>query len=237
MWSLYLLLMSFCIKGSSCLECYSCYVKPPPRAPGSATPEYETLCSTFDKSDKYLVNCTLSTFCQTRTFRLQHRQGSSVEEVVIAERGCAMQAYTYQTMVRGNWRTITTIMEETYTTGCVTDNEWAGSLASNTEYCYCDTDRCNQEMVDNGQYYSSEKQINETQNGIQDSQYSLEQQKSNNYSWYGYDRKHGSMQSGCGRIQFAGWLVVLLMTMGCSCISMTMLAVWIQLMLRQLTDV
>ena len=61
--------------------------------------------------------------------------------VVIRERGCAKQVYSYQDLERGQWRTITEVVEETYQTGCVRDTEWAGSLASDTEWCYCDTDR------------------------------------------------------------------------------------------------
>ena len=34
------------------LQCHSCYVKPPPRAPGTPEPEHQLLCSTFDGSDK-----------------------------------------------------------------------------------------------------------------------------------------------------------------------------------------
>jgi hypothetical protein len=36
--------------------------------------------------------------------------GAQVGTVVIVERGCAMQAYEYQDMVRGKWRTIIKIM-------------------------------------------------------------------------------------------------------------------------------
>ena len=35
--------------------------------------------------------------------------------VVIRERGCAKQVYSYQDLERGQWRTVTTVMEETYT--------------------------------------------------------------------------------------------------------------------------
>jgi len=34
-------------------------------------------------------------------------------------------------------------MEEVYTSGCLTDREWAGPLSSDTEYCYCKGDKCN----------------------------------------------------------------------------------------------
>ena len=57
------------------IECYQCYVTPPSRSPFSPAPEFEPLCSRFDGSDEYLVNCTQSTFCMTRTYRLHLRQG------------------------------------------------------------------------------------------------------------------------------------------------------------------
>ena len=61
--------------------------------------------------------------------------------VTIQERGCAHQVYTYQNLDRGQWRTVTTILEDTYTSGCIKDREWAEHLATDTEWCYCDTDR------------------------------------------------------------------------------------------------
>jgi len=123
------------------LSCYSCYVRPPPRAPGSNDSTPSRLCSQFNGSSHYAVDCPYSTFCLTRTFSLKHGQGSE-GFVTIVERGCALQAYTYQDLVRGKWETITTIQEEVYSTGCFTDH-WAGNLATNTEYCYCDTPLCN----------------------------------------------------------------------------------------------
>ena len=71
----------------------------------------------------------------------------SGKSVVITERGCAKQVYQYQTLERGKWKTITTIMEETYTSGCVKDSDWADHRATDTEYCYCDNDRCNDNII------------------------------------------------------------------------------------------
>merc|ERR1711953_135864 len=127
------------------LLCHSCVVKPPPRAPGSA-PSEPALCSQFDGSDRFVVNCSQSTFCQTRTYRFHHKQGKEMGEVVIVERGCAQQSYQHQALVRGKWRTVTTVLEEVYTSGCMTDREWAGPLSSDTEYCYCQEDKCNGQM-------------------------------------------------------------------------------------------
>ena len=67
--------------------------------------------------------------------------------MVITERGCAKQVYQYQALERGKWKTITTIMEETYTSGCVRDSDWAEHLATDTEYCYCDHNRCNDDRL------------------------------------------------------------------------------------------
>jgi len=124
------------------LLCHSCVVKAPPRAPGSPTSK-PALCSQFDGSDRFVVNCSQSTFCQTRTYRFYHKQGTGKGEVVIVERGCAQQSYQHQALVRGKWTTVTTVLEEVYTSGCLTDREWAGPLSSDTEYCYCKEDRCN----------------------------------------------------------------------------------------------
>ena len=67
--------------------------------------------------------------------------------MVITERGCAKQVYQYQALERGKWKTITTIMEETYTSGCLKDSDWAEHLATDTEYCYCDQARCNDDRL------------------------------------------------------------------------------------------
>jgi len=172
--------------GGEAIECYSCYVKSPPRAPGSSAPKFERLCSKFDQSDQYLVNCTHSTLCMTRTFTLQHRQELLSDQVVIIERGCAMQAYEHQALVRGKWRTIITIMEEAYSPGCVTDRDWAGSLASDTEYCYCDDDRCNDKMA-------GEDQLEIVQNETDISENSLQHKK----GFFQYtNQEQGEMKSG-----------------------------------------
>jgi len=133
------------------LQCHSCYVKPPPRAPGSPSPAHLNLCSQFDGSERFVVNCSQSTFCQTRTYRFQHYQGPQLSQVVITERGCAQQAYQHQALIRGKWRMVTTILEEVYSSGCLTDREWAGPLSTDTEYCYCDQDRCNNQTQDSSQ--------------------------------------------------------------------------------------
>jgi len=141
MWTQLFLLVTF-PSDSLGLLCHSCVVKAPPRAPGTplSTP---ALCSQFDGSDRFVVNCSQSTFCQTRTYRFYHKQGTGRGEVVIVERGCAQQSYQHQALVRGKWRTVTTVLEEVYTSGCLTDREWAGPLSSDTEYCYCKEDKCN----------------------------------------------------------------------------------------------
>ena len=36
---------------------------------------------------------------------------------------------------------------QVYSPGCVTDREWAGGLASDTQYCYCGQDTCNNSTI------------------------------------------------------------------------------------------
>ena len=45
------------------------------RSPFAPSPEFEPLCSQFDGSENFLVNCSQSTFCMTRTYRLKLRKG------------------------------------------------------------------------------------------------------------------------------------------------------------------
>ena len=52
------------------------------RSPFAPAPEFEPLCSQFDGSDNFLVNCSQSTFCMTRTYRLQLRQGEGWREIL-----------------------------------------------------------------------------------------------------------------------------------------------------------
>jgi len=130
------------LEDGTSIECFHCDVKSPPRSPFSPVPDFEPLCSRFNESELFVVNCTQSTFCMTRIYTLHHRQGSGAP-VVITERGCAKQVYSYQSLERGQWRTVTTVMEETYTSGCVEDTEWAEHLATETKWCYCDQDLCN----------------------------------------------------------------------------------------------
>jgi len=201
MWRLAIVLTTLFFQGSAAIECYSCYVKSPPRAPGSSPPIFERLCSRFDQSDQYLVNCTHSTLCMTRTFTLQHRQEFSSDRVVIIERGCAMQAYEHQALVRGKWRTIINIMEEAYSPGCVTDREWAGSLASDTEYCYCDQDRCNDKMADEEQLKVVQNETNISENSLQ-----------HNEGFFQYTNpEHGEMRSGQEKLEHSSIVKYLIM--------------------------
>jgi len=160
MWTQLFLLVTFPTDLMGLL-CHSCVVKSPPRAPGTPVSE-PALCSQFDGSDRFVVNCSQSTFCQTRTYRFYHKQGTGTGEVVIVERGCAQQSYQHQALVRGKWRTVTTVLEEVYTSGCLTDREWAGPLSSDTEYCYCKEDKCNGHKEQGGDLLAAEEALNGT---------------------------------------------------------------------------
>jgi len=127
------------------LECYYCHVKPKPRHPSKKERAPDLLCSEFDGSARFLVNCTASTFCRTRTYSHYHFQHGDEREVRITERGCAHQSYSYQTLDRGKWTSVTDIKDNIAGEGCFSDKVWAGRLSSGTQYCYCSTDRCNKE--------------------------------------------------------------------------------------------
>ena len=51
-------------------------VRPQPRSPLAPAPDWEPLCSEFDPGEeRFLVNCSQSTFCMTRTHTLHIRNG------------------------------------------------------------------------------------------------------------------------------------------------------------------
>ena len=57
-------------------------VRPPPRSPLAPAPDWEPLCSEFDpEEERFLVNCSQSTFCMTRTHTLHIRNGEISSQV------------------------------------------------------------------------------------------------------------------------------------------------------------
>ena len=141
------------------------------------------------------MNCSQSTFCQTRTYRFYHKQGTERGEVfpsfkilllfvlrmsrrmfpggdcgtrvcpTVLPTSSASQGEmedSHHSSGRGAQRNICYVIScrkisllddwsiippaQVYTSGCLTDREWAGPLSSDTEYCYCQEDKCNGQL-------------------------------------------------------------------------------------------
>jgi len=134
--------------------------------------------------------------------------------VVITERGCARQVYQYQALERGKWKTITTIMEETYTSGCVKDSDWAEHMATDTEYCYCDHSRCNDDSLlaqadqdeEEEDPLRSDYQDNLLEsNGLQLASHGIEEK-----NFYNLTSQNKSSQSSCHSKTFLPFLLIIL---------------------------
>lgn len=78
----------FVDKTSGAIKCYECTVIPQRKVNETA----EKLCSKFEETDYFEVNCPYSTMCKKRIYRLSLQNG---EEQVTIERSCASQKYDY----------------------------------------------------------------------------------------------------------------------------------------------
>lgn len=66
---------------------------PPPENKDTKNGAQSLLCSKFDESSDFIVDCQYSTMCMKRVFKLQLPRGQPVETIT---RGCANQKYTEQ---------------------------------------------------------------------------------------------------------------------------------------------
>lgn len=73
------------------IECYKCSVSPGSRQLNTTT----QLCSQFDESDKFIVDCPYSTMCSKKVLRIK-LQGKDVDTIV---KDCAVQKYTEQVIL------------------------------------------------------------------------------------------------------------------------------------------
>ncbi|CAB4063760.1 unnamed protein product [Lepeophtheirus salmonis] len=80
-WNILLATVMMMIASTNGLKCYFCTVKKPSKRLNVSA----KLCSRFNGTDDYIIDCPLSTFCETKTFRL-HTQ---TETVSVMTRGCA----------------------------------------------------------------------------------------------------------------------------------------------------
>ncbi|KAL0267275.1 UNVERIFIED_CONTAM: hypothetical protein PYX00_009593 [Menopon gallinae] len=117
------------------LSCYQCTIRPPPSPNQTAR-----LCSQFDYSKKYIVDCPFSTLCMKKTFRLPLQKDEFVE---ISVRDCAPQKYTRQVYEQGMWRLKESIQNDVYTVGCKNTDNVDGLKVNSEQYCFCDSSLCN----------------------------------------------------------------------------------------------
>ncbi|XP_062554146.1 uncharacterized protein LOC134219429 [Armigeres subalbatus] len=110
------------------VKCFRCTVAPPNRYAINSTKTQ--LCSKFDHSDYYAVDCPWSTMCVKRVYKIQlmNREQETIS------RDCAQQKKTEQIYKNGNW-TKEHHIEEPYEEGCQTIDD--------TTYCFCRGSMCN----------------------------------------------------------------------------------------------
>ncbi|XP_044260918.1 uncharacterized protein LOC123008920 [Tribolium madens] len=120
----------------SCTEaatkCYKCTTT----KPSLYSNETVRLCSEFDYSEKFIVDCPYSTFCMKRDF-----SAKIPVPINATERDCAHQKLMTQNFKNGFWQP-EVVVEEPYTEGCsVVDDK--GVRTSTTVECYCKSYLCN----------------------------------------------------------------------------------------------
>lgn len=100
--------------------------------------EIVRLCSQFDHSEKFIVDCPYSTLCMKKTYSV-NLTGNFTKGT---HRDCAHQKYEYQKYVDGKWQLAVSIDEEPFMEGCLEADDKGFKISSAT-YCYCKGDLCN----------------------------------------------------------------------------------------------
>ncbi|XP_068901940.1 uncharacterized protein [Tenebrio molitor] len=122
------------------IQCYKCTTTKPPLFSNETT----RLCSEFDYSDKFVVDCPYSTFCMKRYFT------AKIPGLINAtERDCAHQKFETQNFKNGKWQP-EVIIEEPYHEGCSLVND-KGVRTSTTTECYCKSYLCNDSNISRSQ--------------------------------------------------------------------------------------
>ncbi|XP_014372000.2 uncharacterized protein LOC106721551 [Papilio machaon] len=138
--------ISLVITGVSPLECYKCLINP------SQGENYKTatnLCTNFDYSDSFIVDCPFSTMCMKQDFHLDIQNGVRIEGVL---RDCAPQKHEYQDFKNGKWSPKTEVLEP-YKEGCFSGDD-KGERVTTSRYCYCRSNLCNSTPSTNHEGYT-----------------------------------------------------------------------------------
>ncbi|XP_032597621.1 uncharacterized protein LOC116806020 [Drosophila grimshawi] len=119
------------------LQCYKCSVTVEKYFVDNAT-IITPLCSKFEESSPYMVQCPYSTMC-LKTISILHIQNGQRQETIT--RGCAQQKNTTQIFRNRQWEQ-EHLVEEVYEEGCkeIQGNNLAGSK---NVHCYCRGELCN----------------------------------------------------------------------------------------------
>lgn len=128
-WLTFIMILIDKTSGKQGIKCYECHVYPKRLSNDTV----EKVCTKFEESKYYQVDCPYSTMCKKRIYRLQLLNGN-VQETI--ERGCAMQKNNSMNYVRNKWVTEVSV-EEPYSEGCIKDPK------DGSEYCHCRGDLCN----------------------------------------------------------------------------------------------
>ncbi|GJQ78097.1 hypothetical protein Trydic_g2435 [Trypoxylus dichotomus] len=117
------------------IRCYKC--APVPRTTYVKN-DTVRLCSQFDYSEKYIIDCPYSTLCMKKIYSV-NLTGNFTNGT---HRDCAHQKYEYQKYVDGKWQLAVAINEEPLAEGCLMA-DGKGFKISTASYCYCRGDLCN----------------------------------------------------------------------------------------------
>ncbi|XP_037922391.1 uncharacterized protein LOC119658765 [Hermetia illucens] len=139
-------LFSGLIGSCSAIQCYRCVVTPTYRSDFNTT---IPLCSKFEETDEFVIDCPYSTMCQKKVLRMELQKDHVIETVT---RGCANQKYTDQVFKQGAWRREHKV-EEPYSEECREFKENTLS-ASSTTYCHCRGNLCNSATKDSAGYHT-----------------------------------------------------------------------------------
>lgn len=115
------------------LQCYDCSEQPVQLNPNKTVP----LCSDFDKSWRFVVDCPHSTFCRKISVELPLANGKVIRSV---KRDCAPQLHSFQKLENRSWVHKNETVTDIYNEGCGKQNT---GVATSSEYCYCRSYLCN----------------------------------------------------------------------------------------------
>ncbi|XP_055377545.1 uncharacterized protein LOC129609574 isoform X2 [Condylostylus longicornis] len=119
------------------IKCYQCHVGVYVYQIGNNTKQ-PALCSKFDWSEDYIVDCPFSTMCLKKVHKyVLNDNGDTIETVL---RDCASQKYRDQVFRQGGWQEEHRI-EEPYQEGC--EELIPSEKATISTYCHCRGNLCN----------------------------------------------------------------------------------------------